>query len=354
MNAGRGENEEIVALKSQIDDAENRNEMFKGECIKNESLFKAEIENLQKQVKEAKLQTKEKLEELKKVHAAEIQEVAEKEQKEINAIKERIEAQSMGLDGYRKHRDALQRARKEAEKSDLKHQLDILKLRRAEAELEKHTKVKTFNTENYNKLQELNMKLETLSAEIGEVKSSNQNIMLQATMKQRETETKYKLRTEENERNLAEMKQKFEQKQKEIDDLVEAARENAQVTVQQYQSELASAQEQLNTMTTLKESLRQKYTYQIDSLKEEINNAKEAVEKHTQRLKEQAQEVNEQQRKVNEILKENVILDETIRALNEDITKTRRDNNMLKKESSRMETQIYNERLGSFRKSSFF
>lgn len=348
------DNEAIKQAKDKIDEAEERIEAFKAKCIKNESFYKLQIERTKAEIKSLKDENQRKLQEIKKTHENELNEFEEKEKKEINEIKNRIEEHSQGNNGFKNHKNGLQQAMKQAELSDLKHQLELAKLRKAEKDLEKRTKIKSINTESHDEIQELNMKIEELNAEIGEIKSSSKTNQMQAVSKKREAELKYQARCEENAKKLKEIQIKYSEKQAQNKTFIKQLQDSGNRKIAQYQKELNDANEQLKILQELQEKLRRKFSNQIQSMKEEIENAKEAVKIHTERLRQQQEEVIEREHKVNEILKENVILDETIKSLNEDIAKTKRGNQTLKRESTRLESQIYTDRIGSVRNSSYF
>ncbi|EAY16022.1 hypothetical protein TVAG_277880 [Trichomonas vaginalis G3] len=347
-------NRDIAEVKTQIEQAEERIEIFKAECIKKESILNNEIANLKIKVNDTKELLKQQMKELQDENKEELKSYDERYKNEIAEMKTKIELASNGSNVYKTHRQGLQRARKEAELANLKHRLEVLKMDQTERVLNKTTKVNTNNTDSVNKMHALLMKIDEMDAQITEVQSSTKNIRMQNVMKQREMETKYKLVQEQNQAKLESVKNQYAEKQKGNQDYLEKVRHHADQKIQRYQSELQHAQEQLDKLNQLRGTLQTKYLEEETTMKAEINDAIDAVKTHSERIQQQAEDLNNQERKLTEILKENVILNQSIKASNMSLTQIKKDNRQLKQESIRMETQIYSDRMDTVKGSSFF
>lgn len=345
---------DILEVKAQLDQAEERNELYRAECIKKESVISNEISNLKNQLEKAKEQSKLQMKELKDEQKEEMKSYEDRYANEIAEMKTKISLASNGTNNYKTHRQGLQRARKEAELANLKHQLEVMKMNRTEKVLNKTTKVNTVNTDNVNMINSLLMRIDELDALITETQSSTRKNRMENTMKQRETETKYLMRQEADNLKLQSAQNQLAEKERENSAFLEKVRQHADQKIQRYQSELQHATEQLDKLNKLKGTLQTKYMEEEASMKTEISNAIDAVKTHSERIQQQAVDLTNQERKLTEILKENVILDQSIKATSLSLTQIKKDNHQLKKESARMETQIYTDRMDTVKSATFF
>ena len=337
----------IEAVNEQI-------EQLRFKMMHRESMFKSEISNYEAAVKKKKIDAETQLSKLRQQLDNELKQQEQNNEREIQEMQQKIKDAKENGNAFTTRRRNLLLARKEAQKTELKQQIDALRQANHSMMAENSVLIRQRNMKNVVKEAEYNEKIEILKMQITDVKSSIQQNLLLTTQRVRSTNQMYQKRAEENEAKIMMMKQQLAEQEEKNEIAIQDYQKSGNTTISKYEKELENMKKKGQSLLELKGKLETKHKSQVHSLEVEIDHAKDAIQQAKERIKEQKDDAVKQEKKLNAIRQDNLTIQDQIDEVRDEIESTKSENAALKKELDRLRTNHYRRRFDTITKKDDF
>lgn len=338
------QNDSPDEIRDRIELIEQEIEKLKLTSVKRESMFKNEIIKYQAAVKKKKIEAETQLSRLRETFDNEIKELEESQSIEIEEMKQKIKDARSNTKNFSTHRRNLLLARKEAERTELKQQIDLIVQANKSLAVDNSVTIRQRNMKNVQREAAVNEQIELMKMKIADLKTSIQNNLLLNTKRIRETNFMYKERAEKNQAKLERMQQQYEHQKQNNEAAIADYMKGGQATIEKYKNELDNVKQRGKGLIELKEKLAVKHKRQIQDLKTEIDNATDAISQTEERVNEQKEDILKQEDKLNAIIQDNLTIDGQIEDVREDIASMKSENQALRKELNRLRNNHYQRR----------
>lgn len=333
---------QISDLHDEIDKVLANINNLKAEIREKTSEYETNIELLKATLEAGAEQSEKDIEAQQKNFDAEIAKLREDQEKELKKMA--LDATARSDDFTRKH-NAVIRSAKEAELADLRQQLETARVRKNEAKFNAMATAKEERMEKQQKVTELEAKIESLRGEISDVEAARKEEIKQAKLRLEECKELYEQRDRNQEEMVAKYREEIKKREEQYAEHIQIVKKQTEKEKEKLNNELKMANDKVASLQQLFMKLEKKNHQQQQTAQMDIEMLQETIAKMKQRYEEQLMEAKTQVVKLHDAQNRSVVLEQEIDSLKTQISQLRADNSEMKRESQRIDTQLYSSRL---------
>jgi chromosome segregation ATPase len=343
------QNPVFTELNATMDSVTGSVARFRSEMKQKTACFQSEISNIETQIKLAQAAATRSLTDQRAKEAAEVEALKQVQAAEIESLQKELKKALKSRSRASARRVEAVRLQKEAELAQVKHDLELLKIRRDADEFAAALQSRRSEVGVREREAELNAQIALLEAEINDVTASTAEDLAQSRNKLDAMAASFEARNREEREKVQRYQDEIAKHKQFYSEEMHALKGQAEMKKAQLDNALQATHEKIASLRELISQCQTKGSHDVQQVMQDIEDLKVAINQAKEREERQLEEAKEQIAKLRSAQRERVTIEQEVAGIRDEVAQLKRENQELRRECSRVDALQYQTRIAKCR-----